>query len=454
VVGSPPVDTEPEPDPGPRVAPAVAPPALIAAPTGGWVTATFSSLSVPTYRTLWLATLASIIATFIMFTAQSLVAYDLTGNNRAVGWVALGQGLAMLFLSPFGGAVADRVSKRFLLVVTNLIMAFSVAATAALTFTDNLNVFWLALGSFLMGSMFSFIGPARTAYIGELVGPARRGNAIALTQVGMNGARIVGPFIAAAILSVRALGYGGVFVLVSVLFVLIIAMLMRLPPTTGRVGAGRSSMVADVRLGFNHVVANPRLLPLVIGFITITSLSQPYMVVLPGFTKDVLDTGNEGFGIVIGVAAVGGLILSLLVASMADSPRARLLLHLSAIGLGGGLILTGLAPTFPAVLAAITVVGGCSSAFQTLNSAIALRESSAEYFGRVMSLMMMAWSVNGVVSLPAGWLADLFGERTMLVAMGVAVWIASAALYLWSLRVRRAAPTQEEPVQVPAQTSA
>ncbi len=406
---------------------AAAYPTPVPAPTQGWFASTFDSLTIRPYRILWLGTVLSFVAFMMSNTAQGVVAYDLTGSNRAVGWVGFGQGIAMLGLMPFGGAIADRLSKRFLLLFGQSSIGLSMLLLGILIRTDAITIFFLACGAFITGTMFSFIGPTRTAYIGELVPPERRGNAIALTQVGMNMTRVFGPFAAGGLLAWAVVGKAGVYFIMAGIFVFVVATLAQLPPSVGKSLPGRSVM-GDIRLGVQHVAANPRLKTLILGFLTVTVLGFPYMVVLPGLTKDQLHAGDAGYGTLVGVSSIGGLAMSLVVASLADSQRATLYLTLSSLGLGVALILTGLAPTFPVALLTMMLVGGAGSAFQTLNNAIALREAQPEYFGRVMSLMMLAWSFNGLIGLPIGLLADEIGERHVLIVMGVAVMAGVALL--------------------------
>jgi predicted MFS family arabinose efflux permease len=208
-------------------------------------------------------------------------------------------------------------------------------------------------------------------------------------------------------------------------------------------------MLADVRLGIGHVRHNPRLLQIVIGFILITVVGFPYMVILPGFTQEALGTGKAGFGIMVGVSAIGGLAASLMVASLADSSKAVLLQLLASLVLGIGLILTGIAPSFAVALLTMLLVGAGGSAFQTLNNSIALKEASPEYYGRVMSLMMMAWSFNGLIGLPIGILADASSERAVLVAMGCAVCAGVALLAVWRMRLPPPARVEARYVEVP-----
>lgn len=401
---------------------------------GGWVSSTFDSLSIPAYRVLWIGTVISFIAFMMSMTAQSWVAYDLTGNNRAVGSVMFGQGVAMLFLTPFGGAVADRVSKRFLLLLCQSTIGGTMFAIGLLIFTGQITVFFLAAGAFITGMMFSFLGPTRTAYIAELVEPERRGNAIALTQVGMNATRVAGPFLAGGLLAWHVVGSAGTYFIVAALFVFVIVTLVQLPPTKRSEASNHTSVLADIGLGVKHVLENKHLFQVVIGFVLITILGFPFMVVIPGFTQNVLGAGTAGFGIMLGVSSIGGLAASLVVASVADSPRAPLYLTVASFGLGLSLVLTGLAPSFAAALLTMMLVGACGSAFQTLNNAIALKLAHPMYFGRVMSLMMLAWSLNGLISLPVGFIADAIGERAVLMLMGASVSVTVLLLALWQMR--------------------
>ena len=82
-----------------------------------WSASTFEALQIRGYRILWIGSTLAFVAFFMSTIAQSAVAFDLTGKNSDVGAVVFGQGLAMIVLAPFGGALADRLSKRMLLVV-------------------------------------------------------------------------------------------------------------------------------------------------------------------------------------------------------------------------------------------------------------------------------------------------------------------------------------------------
>src|SRR5947208_11555216 len=150
-------------------------PTTQARPSTGWLS-TFKSFELPVYRTVWLGTIMSFLAFNTWGPANGVVAFDLTGSNGAVGLVVFGQGLAQSLLNPFTGAIADRVSKRDVVLACQIVAFAVMAAVGLLVVTHQINIVLLALAAFVVGTMFSFNGPARNALIADLMPEERLGN--------------------------------------------------------------------------------------------------------------------------------------------------------------------------------------------------------------------------------------------------------------------------------------
>lgn len=404
-----------------------------------WAANTFDAFRFPLYRVVWLGSFFAFMAFNMASTAQSVVAFDITGNNHAVGFVAFGQGLAMFFLNPFGGAIADRFSKRFLLLIAQAVIGTVMFTMAVLLYLDAITIFYLAFGSFVMGTMFSFLGPTRTALLAEYVEPSRIGNAMALMQVGNNFARIGGPFLAGTLLAWEAFGATGVYAFDASIFIVVLLTLSRLPESRPHPDKDRS-VLRDIRIGYRYIVERPRLIHTVLSFHIVMVLAMSNYVLMPGLCKEVFDVGNAGVGILLGVAAAGGFVMSLMVASLADSKRAPLYIVCASLTTALGLIAMGLAPSFPlAVLAMVFVTGG-TSAFQTLNNSYALRLTEGAFYGRVVAFVFMAWGLINLVSLPVGYLADEFGEQAVLAGEGVVLIGVVALLSLWASLIKDEVP--------------
>ena len=391
-----------------------------------WFDDTFQSLRNPQYRTLWMGTTVAFLAFMMSSIVQSIVAFDLTGKNGAVGIVALGMGLATIGISPFGGVIADRVSKRKLLLIGQTIIGLNFLSVGLLIVFDAITILFLVSSTFVMGAVFSFIGPARQAWIGELVEGDEMGNAIAMQQVGMTLTRVIGPLLVAALVAISVIGTGGTYLFMSGMFAYVIFTLTQLPGTKPRPGVSKS-ILGDFKLGFTHIASRPRLALLVPLFMGVIMFGFSYQVVLPGLLENELGHDAEQMGLLFFSGAVSGLVVTLGVASRATGPVAWRLMFGGALLLGVTLAGTALASSFAQVMLLMFISGAGSSAFQLMNNSLIMQNADQAYYGRVMSLTMMAWGLNGLAGFPIGLAADAFGERQTLFVLGSAVVLVTAA---------------------------
>jgi MFS family permease len=385
-----------------------------------WAGETFAAFAIAPFRVLWLGTLTSFLAFFMSTVVNSVVAFKLTGSNRAVGTVIFAQGIAMFLLGPFGGALADRWPKRRVIAVGQSVAGTSFATLAVLFASGEIAIAHLAVASFVIGMCFAFIGPARQALVGELVPPERRGNATALALVANNASRIGGPAVAGMLLAWNAAGPGVAYSAMAALYGLAAATLWWLPPSRGRSDRA-SHVLADVVDGLRYVRGQPLLRVLLLQFVTVLMAGFPYVALMPGLVANQLGRSAEAISLLAGSAAVGGLLTSLLVARLADAPRARAIVSGLGLGFAASLLAIAIAPSFALAAVASFAIGAASGGYQTLGSAVMLASTKPLYIGRVMSLTMMAFAGFGVMGLPIGWLADAIGERGALAVMGVAV---------------------------------
>jgi MFS family permease len=385
-----------------------------------WAGQTFASLAIRPYRILWLGTLTSFLAFFMSTIVNSVVAFRLTGINRAVGAVIFAQGISMFTLGPIGGAAADRWPKRRLIAIGQGTTSAIFVALALLVYTEHVAVVHLALGSFLLGVCFAFVGPARQALAVELVSLERAGNAMALSQIANNASRVAGPGVAGLLLAWDAVGAGGAYLVMAALYGVSAASLALLPQSKRRIG-GRTRVLGDVADGLRYVSGQPVLRVLIVQFMLVVMVGFPYVTVMPGLVESQLGRPAEAISLIMGTSALGGLLTSLGVARYADGPHARAIT--TSLGVGFALSLAGMAlvPSYAAAVTVAFALGAASGGFQTLGSTVVIHATEPAYIGRVMSLTMMAFAGFGVMGLPIGWLADAVGVRGALVAMALAV---------------------------------
>jgi MFS family permease len=403
----------------------------------------FDALRNRNFRLLWLGSLSAFVGFFASNVVQSVVAFQLTSANRSVGEVVFGRGLAQLLLAPVGGALADRLSKRNILVSSQAFTALVFFWMAWLMHEGALRVGHLTAGGFLIGLTFSVLGPTRSAYIVEIVEAPARGNAIAMNQVALNASRVAGPAIAGALLAWPAVGATGAFVLMGVGYLGAVGSQYLLPRTTPDPDAARRGLFADVVDGLGYVRQNARLRALLLMFGLSVTFGFPYVTVMPGLVQHQLGLPSKQVSLLYSVSAVGGLLASVIVARLADSAHAIRAYRAAGWSFGLSLTLLWLPHTMIGTAALLFVVGATSGAFTTLNGAVLLRHTDPRYMGRVMSLAMLAFGAFGLIGIPVGLLADAVGEGPTVAIMGGLVCVVIA---VQSLALARTEPV---PTAVP-----
>jgi predicted MFS family arabinose efflux permease len=244
---------------------------------------------------------------------------------------------------------------------------------------------------------------------------------MALQQVAMTATRIFGPFLAGALVAIPAVGSGGAYLFMAALLTTVCMTMLWLPATKGREKGSGPSALAYFRLGIAHVAGRPRLALLSTAFIGVIVGGFSYQVILPGYLEHELGHKSTDMAWLLGVAGASGLISTVAVAGQAHTKRAWPLMFIGGLVFGAALLLMAIGGSFLQALLIMFLMGAGSSVFQMLNSALVMQESDPAYYGRVMSVTMMAWGLNSLVGLPFGLLADAHGERTALLVMGLVV---------------------------------
>jgi MFS family permease len=380
----------------------------------------FSALRNRQFRLLWLGSLSAFVGFFASSVVQAIVAFDLTHRNDAVGTVTAGRGLAQLLFAPIGGALADRLAKRSILLSSQILTAAVFFVLAWFAASGSLTVVDLSVGGFVVGLTFAVLGPTRSAYVLELVEPGMQPNAIALNQVALNASRVVGPALGGALVAWPAVGPAGAFVLMGVAYLGAVFTQFGLPKAKPASGPARS-LLSDIVAGLAYVRQNAPLRAALLMFVLSVMFGFPHITVLPGLVKHALHANRDQVGVLFAVSAVGGLLSSLIVARLVDSPHALAIYRASGLAFGASIALLWAAHTLFAAWCVMFLIGLSSGSFMTLNGTVLLRYTDPRYMGRVMSLAMLAFGGFGLLGLPFGMLADAAGEGLALATMGACV---------------------------------
>ncbi len=376
----------------------------------------FAALSNRAFRTLWIGGLFSFMGVQMQFFLRGILAWDLTERKDALGLVYFIFGIALLVSTPLGGVASDRLPKRTVMLVSQLGIVASAAGMGIAVLTDIVQFWMLLVASIFQGVAFGFFGPARVAMASELVGRENLGNAISLQSLAMNGTRVFAPSLAGALVGWSFFGLGPTYVVAAVLAVLSWLTTARLPnPPAALSGAARVSDIAD---GVRYVFATPPIRNIVLTAFAVLMFAFSYVSFIPALVEGEFGLQEQHVGYFTSSSSVGALLAGFWVAGLADSPRAQAVMTMAGVLFGVMVMGLGLAPQFLVAVVVAVIAGAATTTFQTLSNTLALRESNAEFQGRVQSIMQLGFAGFGMSALPLGVLAEQIGLRPTLVIMG------------------------------------
>ena len=384
-----------------------------------WWQRTFDSLKERDFRLLWFGMLPSTFAMQMGMVTNGYLAYDITGSAAAVGFVTLGFGIPMLFLSLVGGVVADRFSKRQILMATQAVVGFAALLLSILVLTDLIRIWHMTLVAFMMGTAFAFNMPARQAFVAELVGRDRLTNAVALNNTGMNMARVVGPAIAGALIGITFIGIGGVYLIMTAMYAIVVLTISRLPDKGVQPGANSQKGIDSLVDGLRYIRNNSVLTALMLLAFAPTLLGMSYQALMPVFAEDVFNIGPSGLGLLMTVNGVGALVGSLAVATFSGTGRRGLLQIGLGVIFGLSIAVFAFSQSLPVAVPALIVIGGVSAAYMALNMSLVMGYAEPKYHGRVMSINMMTFSLMPLSVVPTGFLVDAFGAPAVIGISGL-----------------------------------
>jgi MFS family permease len=392
---------------------------------------TFAALQYRNYRLWFIGQLISLVGTWMQITAQGYLVFQLTRSPAFLGYVGFASGLPSLLFMLYGGVIADRVSKRRLLLTTQSIMMLLAFLLAGLTFARQVQP-WHIIGlAFGLGVATAFDAPARQAFVFDLVKQADLANAIALNSSMFNLATVVGPAVGGLVYAL--VGPAWCFTLNSLSFVgvLMALSLMRLQPLAPRTRS--TAALADLKEGLSYI-REDETVRILIGVAAVISLfGLSYMTLIPAWATTVL-AGNEATnGWLQSARGLGALSGALMIAALGRFTFKGKLLTLGMFVFPMFLLFFATVRWLPLALLALVGVGwGFMVLFNMANTLIQTLVSD-QLRGRVVSIYTLSFfGLAPLGALLAGWLAEVIGEpATVYLSAFVSLGFAA---FLW-LRV-------------------
>lgn len=347
--------------------------------------------------------------------------YQLTDSVVHLGLARGIQFVPLLLVSPFAGVAADRYSRKTLLLVAQTVHGISFAALALLIFSGRVEPWHVYVTAVIAGAMQAIQQPARASLVTESVPSELLTNAIGLTSLIFNMARLAGPALAGAIIAFS--DTGGAFTVQAACMFLAVAWTAWLPALpnsdAGAMKAGRESFVRSIVEGWKFSWHNQTVRAGILCTTIVCMLMFPFTTLLPVFARDLLGVGAQGQGVLLAAMGFGALLSAGAIAFVGHRlERGRVMID-SSIVYGVTLVVFAASPWYSLSVVAMIVAGLCHVHANALVHTVVQSHSPPAYRGRTMALFNMSQMLSTAGSMLIGLLALAFGSRGAVATMGI-----------------------------------
>ena len=377
----------------------------------------FETLQIRDFRWIWIGSFISFMAMNMQMITRGWLVLRLENDSPlALVLVMVSFAAPMTIVSLVGGALADRFSKKYLIIISqtaNAVMTFILAmmdASGAIWFGAVLII------GVVNGAMMAINMPSRQAIISDIVPESRLMNAVALNNSAMNLTRIIGPAMAGFL--IIFIQTSGVFYLISIIYVFSALSLLMVRVDTAQSKSAKKSVGKDIVEGLRYVWNDVNLRGLILMAFIPSLFGFTLFALLPVWAREALNVNSSDLGILMTMMGVGALIGTLGLAAIRRFSRRGLLLL--GCGIVWGIMLVGLANSqiYPVAMPFLLIIGLISSVYMSLNMTLTQLSAAPEMRGRVMSIMMMTFGLMPIGALPFGTIAEYIGTANSLTISG------------------------------------
>lgn len=372
------------------------------------------------FRLFWFGQMISLVGTWMQNVARGWLVLQMTNSPFLLGLVSMIGTLPVLFVAPIGGALADKLNKRTVVISTQITAMLLAFALATLILTKHVQYWHIVVLASILGVTMAIDAPTRQSFIVEMVGKKDLLNAIALNSSIFNLARILGPALAGLIIS--AIGIVLCFYVNGISYLAVIAGLFMMKGNFSPVKKKNTHVIRDIRDGFGYARHDRNIMSL----ITLVALSSifimPYAMLMPVFARDILNVGAKGLGILLASAGVGALVGALTLALFSDYRKKGRFVMAGTTTFVTATVLFSFSNNYHLSLLLLLFIGwGMVMQNASINSL--LQTIAPDHLrGRIMSLYVLFFmGMMPFGSFQAGFIADHLGAQMALRIGGIIV---------------------------------
>ena len=390
----------------------------------------FPALTSRDYAIFWVGQFLSVIGTWMQNTTLPYVAYKITGSSLDLGLIGFATTLPMLFLTLPAGVIVERLDKRKTVIAMQSVMMLQAFMLAFLTMGGHIQIWHITILAFVLGSASSIEITARQAMLIELAGREMLPNAIAVQTTAFNLGRVIGPTLAAALLTTNN-GAGKVFLSNGISYIFVIGGLffVRTRYQVQREATRTHNLLAEFSEGQRYIRQNPLVSQIIIMMAVVGFFGFPLLQQIPAVAKDVLAQVTDTEQIVAArnsalytFQGIGALVAAFSIAFFTSFKKKGVWLTLGQyIFVLAIIILSFMRTPAPSYILLMLIGWGTVTQLAIMNVLIQVQVPNG-LRGRVFSTYL--WAIQGVApfgSLLIGWWAQTWGVPRTLLACGILV---------------------------------
>lgn len=396
--------------------------------------ARFPALQYGDFRTLWFGMFFASATMMFQFYAQGWFITGLTDSVALLGVLGVARGTGMLLFSMWGGALADRVERRTLLIITQS-AAFTLFGILSVLVILDAIVLWQAFVLiFIVAAVESIDAPARQALLPELLPREHIPNGVALFMAAQISSFAYLPPLAG--IAIEAIGPGGAFAISLIGHVVVIGALLRMK-IRSKPAPGSSNIMRSVGQGISYAARRPAVVWVILLGFFIGVLGFPIITTLaPYWMRHELGLGAVGWTLLGWVWGLGTVASTVFLSASKFSAHQGKIIVWSGVAFALTLVVFGLTRSIPVAAVAWCLNGTFFTANLITSASLLQVIVENEYMGRVMSLRSLSGAINQMSAAPLGVVADGVGMGNMVPAAAIllAVLIAAPALLVPTVR--------------------
>ena len=370
----------------------------------------------------------------IQMLARGYLAWELTKSPIAVVVVGAGFAPPILLLSLYGGAVADRVSRKRIIQFGQLGMLVIILFVGISISTESITVYHLIAASIAQGTIWAFLMPARQAIIGQLVDEDHLTNAVALNASGMSLMTVAAPGIGGLIYGLA--GPAATYYVMAGLTVIAL-ILTSWVPSMAPVANVKRRMWGDIKEGLVYTKQNRTVLVLLLVALSTALLAMPFRTLLPVQIEEVFKLEVEALGLLLSMIGVGALIGSLIIAGLSKNNHRGWVLLITSMLSGVAILMAAATTSYTVAVVIMVILGLGDSGRRALNSSLIMEQTDDEHRGRVMGVYMMNFGLIPLGAIPLGFITASFDVRIAFALAGGGLLAAAIGYTVFTDKVRR-----------------